>query len=223
MRVTITSNVDQVLGGMARLHPQFRFAAAKALTDTAREAWRGLPAAAEGAFDRPTQFTRSGFFVTPARKDSLVAVVGVKDRQATYLGFQVEGGRRSPRKVAIPLPSTVQLDTHGNLPRGTIRRLIAAARSGRKLRGKAAKQLGIAQKSEIFYGKPRGSRGLPAGIYSRRNAKGQRQLVPLIVFDRQPARYDKRFDFYGAAGRVFAQSFEANLARAWQQALASAR
>lgn len=222
MRVSVSSNIDQVLKDTARLHPQFRFACARALTDTVKLAQEAMPSELEGALDNPVDFTKRGFYIQPARKDNLQASIGVKDKQAEYLAFQIEGGTRSPKKVALRLPSVVDLDEAGNMPRGLVSKLIAAAKSGRKLGKRLATRAGLAQDAQLFYGKP-GNSSLPAGIY-RREQRGTRSvLVPVVVFPRQVAKYERRFDFYGATQRIVSREFEGALDRAWAQALATAR
>jgi hypothetical protein len=222
MRVSLSGNIDQVIGATARLHPQFRFAAAKALTLTLRGAQQLMPAAATGALDRPTAFTLRGFYAQSAQKDNLQASVGVKDLQAKYLGYQVQGGTRAPNRLALRLPSTVALDESGNLPKGVIARLIAAAKSGRKLGKRLSSRAGLSQDVQLFYGKPRGT-NLPAGIYRREKRGSKSVLVPVIVFPRQSATYQPRFDFYAVAHRHVVDTFDATLARTWSEALATAR
>jgi hypothetical protein len=223
MRVTVSSNIDEVLGWTARLHPQWQFAVAKALTDTVRDIQRELPAEVERTFEGgAVEFTKRGWYIKPARKDTLQAEVGAKDKQAQYLAYQVEGGRRAPTRVALRLPSVVDLTAQGNLPTGTIRRLVAAARSGRRIRGATARKAGIANGSEVFYGQPRGRPDMPPGLYSRRNVAGHRTLVPIVVFPRQDARYERRFAFHAFAERVAGRVFDANLSRAWDLALRTA-
>ena len=222
MRVDVTSNIDQVLAETARLHPQWRFACAKALTDTVRLIQGAMPAQLESALDRPTQFTKGGFFIQPARKDTLTAAVGVKDRQAQYLAYQIEGGTRAPSKQALRLPSVVDLNESGNLPTGLIRQLITRAKAGRGATKRQAQRFGVSGAVTLFYGEP--GDGRPAGIYKRVPVgAGREHLVPVVVFPQQSAQYERRFDFYGVAERLTAGEFEGALDRAWQQALATAR
>lgn len=197
MRSSFSSNFADVAKGLGQMEKQSAFAFASALTAQVKAIAEGLPGQMSSQLDRPTLFTQRGVFITPARKDSLRAVVGIKDAQAEYLHWQVEGGVRAPRKVALKLPGSIELDGFGNIPRTAVKRLIAAARSGRKLKGVAAKKFGVAQGSEIFYGVPKGHSGMPAGIYSRRDKLGRRVLVPLILFEQKSASYQPRFDFWG--------------------------
>jgi hypothetical protein len=224
VQVSFSSNIDSVLRASARLDPQFRFAAAKALTDTMRDVQLGLPGEAVRVFEGgAVDFTRRGFYLQAARKDNLVASVGVKDKQAAYLQYQIEGGRRAPRKRALRLPSVVQLTAQGNLPTGLIRTLIARAKAGKRATAGQAKRFGVSRATDLFYGEP--GDGRPAGIYKRVVLSAQRhQLVPIVVMPKTEAHYtDRRFDFYGFADRTFRRGFEANLDRAWKYAQATAR
>ena len=181
-----------------------------------------MPAQLQQDLDRPTAFTQSGFYVTPARKDKLEAEVGAKDKQAQYLGYQIQGGSRPPARRALRLPSVVQLNEYGNVPAGLIRTLVARAQAGRRATKSQARRFGVSQALELFYGEP--GDGRPAGIYKRVVVSATRhQLVPIIVFPRQPATYRARFDFTGAAMRVVDREFEPALERAWALANATAR
>lgn len=223
MRVSVSSNIDEVLGWTARLHPQFQFACAKALTDTVRIIAAKLPAQVDTDLDRPVPFTRSAFYTQGARKDSLVATVGVKDAQAQYLWWQVEGGARSPARKALKLPSVVQLNEHGNIPKGLIRQLIARAKAGKRATKGQARKFGVSQALDLFYGDP--SDGRPAGIYKRVVVSStQHRLVPIIVFPQRTAQYSpRRFDFYGVSHRHVDREFGPALDRAWRLALATAK
>lgn len=212
---------------------QVRFATAKALTDTAAAFKAAIPGALDRQLDRPTEFTKRGIFLRPARKDNLEAVVGFQQIQAGYLQYQVFGGSRAPKRKALRLPSTIPLDASGNIPPRTIAKLIAAASSGkfgkvvqRRLGLDAAGKPGDRRKRgaagpTIFYGKPRGL-DWPVGIY-RRVPGRPGKLVPIIVFPAKQARYKPRFDLYGLADRVVAQEWPRKFKAALEFALATAR
>lgn len=223
MHVDLSSNLGDVIPAVDALFSrQLPFAAAKALTDTAKLVQAAMPAAEEQDLDRPTQFTKQAFYMQPARKDNLQAVVGVKDAQARYLGYQIEGGERQPRKV-LKLPEGVALDQFGNVPRGAVKRLVALARSQRKMGSKTAARLGGKAGSTVFYGVPKGSRARPAGLYLRIERSRGRVLMPLVLFPQRGAHYDPRFKFGDAAVRVVDREFPARLDAAWRQAVATAR
>lgn len=218
MRVDLSSNVADVIGWTARLSPQFEFAAAKALTDTAAIVRNSMPAEAELTLDRPTPYTKQGFYSQGARKDRLYSVVGVKDRQASYLWWQVEGGTRPPTRKALKLPANIDLNEFGNIPPALIRTLIARAKMGKRATKGQAKRFGVSSKVDLFYGDPADSR--PPGIYKRVGSG----LIPLVLFPARSARYVKKpFDFYQHANKVTLREFGPALDRAWKFALATAR
>lgn len=222
MRVSLSSNVNAVLGSVLQLHPQFQFAAAVALTRTAQVVMKAMPPEASRVLDRPTPFTLAGFYTQAARKDRLEATVGVKDRQAQYLWYQVEGGSRKPNRQALRLPSVVQLNEFGNLPSGLVRSLIQRAKAGKRATCSQSRRFGVSQQVDLFYGEP--GDGRPAGIYKRVALSTTRhQLIPMVVFPKRDAKYERRFDFYAIAARETGRVFEAELARSWSEALASAR
>ena len=222
MRISARSNIDDVLGFTSRLHPQYRFAVAKALTDTVKAVQAVLPGEMTRVLDRPSAFTRNGVFVKPARKDVLRATVGFKPKQAAYLSWQVEGGMREPDRVALRLPSVVALNESGNIPSGLIRQLIARAKAGRRATKRQAGRFGVSQDLDLFYGEP--GDGRPAGIYKRVVISATRhQLVPIVVFPKREARYRVRLDFYGYASLIVERSIATRLAGAWAFAKISAR
>lgn len=222
MKLNLTHNLSGGLGFIDRLNPQYRFAVAKALTDTARIVQRLMPAEVERDLDAPTSFTKRGFYATAARKDTLESVVGVKNQQAEYLYFQIEGGSRAPKKKALRLPSVVQLNPYGNVPPGLIRQLVVRAKAGRRATKSQARRFGVSQAIDLFYGEP--GDGRPAGIYKRVVLRSTRQqLVPVIVFPKQHAKYEKRFAFHDHAKRIALREFGPALDRTWKLALATAR
>lgn len=222
MRVDVSSNIDRVMGQARQLHPQFRFACAKALTDTVVVVRDAMPNEAAGVFDRPTAFTRQGFYMQRATKDTLQASAGVKDRQAQYLSYQVEGGERAPARKALRLPGEVELNEFGNMPAGLVRKLIERAKAGKRATKGQSRKFGVSSKVDLFYGEP--GDGRPAGIYKRVAVSAtEHRLVPVVVMPKQTAKYEPRFEFYAIAQRITLQTFEPALDKAWAQALASAK
>lgn len=219
--IKITSNIAQVLSWTDRLSSQYRFAVAMALTETARTVAKRLPEKAEQDLDKPTPFTLRGFFSERATKADLTATVGVKDQQAQYLRYQILGGVRRPARKALKLPEEVALDVHGNIPRRTVRDLIARASAGRRATAKQARRLGVSAKVDLMYGDPQDGR--PPGVYKRVMAGGVERLVPIILFPRTTATYRKRFDFENEVRRIVQREFDGALRRAWATAHATAR
>lgn len=196
---------------------------AKGLTDTAKAA-RDQAQSGMSVFDRPTQWTRNALYLKAANKSSAVmeATVGVKPSQAEYLIYQIEGGLRAPKKQALRLPTEIQLDESGNLPRGVIKKLIERAKAGRRLTKAQSKKSGVSSNVDLFYGDPKDSR--PPGIYMRvSRGAGRQSLVPVIVFPKQSAKYKKRYDFYGIAQRAAQQNLAQKIEEAWRYALSTAK
>lgn len=218
----VRSNIREVLSFVDRVSDQYPFAVATALTRAVRAARDAMPREADAAFDKPTPFTRSAFYFVPATKLRLLATVGVKDIQARYLVWQVQGGRRQPTRKALRLPAVVQLNEYGNLPRGIIRQLVARAQAGKRATKTQARRFGVSQELDLFYGEP--GDGRPAGIYKRVPLPGSKnRLVPVVVFPSVPAQYEARLDFYGAAARVVSATFDRALVEAMARAKATAR
>ena len=218
------TGLDATLARLAGQQKQLRFATAVALTRTAQAIKAALPAVMERDLDRPTAFTKRGIYVKPATKDTLTAVVGLMDKQASYLRWQIAGGTRAPSRQALRLPSAIKLDQYGNLPKGIIAQLIAVARKERKLGKIKARRIQVSNKVEIFYGDPAdvGGHKFPPGIYKVIRGASP-QLIPRIVFPRTVARYKPRFAFARVGQDVVAREWSRQFAQAWADALRSAR
>lgn len=205
---------------------QMAFAAAVALTRTAKAVKDAMPALMSAELDRPTPFTTRGLFVSAATKSNLTAMVGFMDRQATYMQLQIAGGDRTPGPHGIKLPGNIVLNAFGNIPRGTIAKLKAAAQDG-TLSTAIGKRLGLGKRTkksapiELFYGRPmRRNKTLGTlGIYRREPGK----LVPVILFTDKTLHYKPRFHFAADAERIVRAEWPGNFARAFDEAMRAAR
>ena len=223
--ITIKVDNKAALAALAGLEKQVRFATARALTATAKKIQEGMPAELERALDKPTDFTKRGTFLKAATKDSLTAIVGFKDRQASYLKWQVEGGVRTPNKKALKLPSAIKLDAHGNIPKGIIKQLIAVARKEGKVGKRTSRRIQVSSKLELFYGDPKdvGARKFPPGIYKIVKQGTRGQLVPLIVFPAVSAKYKPRLNLQRFAQGVVDREWQQQFDVAMRNALSTAR
>jgi len=221
MDVFFTSNIDLAIQGLDVKAKQVRYAAAVALTWSVGDAHKAMPSRLESVLDRPTAWTKNGLFVKRAEPSNLTARLAWKPSQAEYMKYQIEGGTRTPKRLALKLPAAVQLDGSGNIPRALLRQLIARAKSNKRATGSMARRYGVSSKLDLFYGDP--ADGRPAGLY-KRVVNGTRQsLVPIVLFPKRAAVYQRRFDFYGEARRVVRASWQRNFSKAWAQAKATAR
>lgn len=233
-RLVITSNLADTARWVENLGKQAKFAAAVALTQTAKDIQKQIPAELDRSLDRPTEFTKKGTFVVPARTNSLVATVGFKDKQARYMAMQIAGGVYNPSAAGIKLPGNIQLNTFGNIPRGMVARLRAAAEDG-SLTGALSKKLNVGGRRgkgsrpvRLFFGQPRGSgwENAPLGIYRHvpsSSPGGRGTLVPVIVFEKKPAVFNPKFDFAGLAQRTVQARFNEHFSAALSSAMRSAR
>lgn len=226
VKVEGIERIKAMLGNQIK---QINYATAVALTNTAKAVREALPAAMESSLDRPTSFTKRGLFLRAARKDNLEAVVGFMDRQARYMRYQIEGGQRPAGPGGIKLPGNISLNAFGNIPKGAIDQLKAAAKGG-SLSRTIARRLGEGNRRkgaapiELFFGQPRGKgwANAPVGIW-RRVPGLPGKLVPVVVFPKTSAKYRPRFDMAGIARRVVEREWPRQFEQALRMAKATAR
>lgn len=187
---------ERQLSGLAQR--QLPFATSLALNDTADTIKRNAERSLDRDLDRPTPFTKRGLMVLRSSRRRLEATVLFKDRQASYLAWQEEGGTRRPLRRAIPVPVGVRLNRYGNMTRGRVRALLA--------------------RRDVFSGNPTGRAG---GIYQR-TGKGGRKLRLLVAWEGS-ATYRPRLNFRRSAERTAVHYFPIALDRAMRRALATAR
>lgn len=194
--VSFESNIREWTAGMVAFErQQLPFATAKALTDVARlDVKPEIERRIEIVFDKPTEFTKRGVAYRPANKSGLVSKVFIMDAQERYLKIEEQGGVRTPMKRALVIPAAQKVNSYGNLPRGTVQRLLA--------------------RKDTFSGRVNG-RG---GIWQR-----TRKGLKLLIAWADQASYTPRFGFYETARSSAELHFPRRFEAAFSQALASAR
>ena len=241
-----TQALKQRLGDI--VERQLPFAAARALTQTAKQAQGAVRTAMNEVFDRPTAYTLNSTFVRPATKTRLSAQVKLKDEAAKaipaakYLLPQVEGGGRRQKRSEVALASagilppgwylvpgkSVRLDGAGNVPRSIILQIISDLRASpdvgfrsNRLTKREARERGKRfRESRFFVVKP-GSKAQP-GIYRKIDSAFGRAAQPVFIFTAQP-QYARRLNFYAVVERVVRTNFEDNFAVSLADALRTAR
>lgn len=184
MKIDVTSNVKAVLAKVRHdIERQVASAAAKALTDTARDVRQAEMAEMQRVLDRPIPFTMRGIGYAPANASNLTARVFVRDAQLAYLGIQVSGGLEHPKGRAFLKPVGVGLNQYGNIPRRKIKQLLA--------------------RKDTFSGTVHGI----GGIWQR---VGQKGLKLLVAYER-PRQVKARLDFFGVANRTIERRLQVNL------------
>lgn len=232
---------------------QLPYAAARALTDTAKLAQAEYRQRLPGIFDRPTPYTMNSSRVVPARKDSLQASVELRDfaakgtPAAKYLGPEILGGERNvkrferalanagirpPQGYAVPGRGAT-LDSYGNMSRGQIGQILsqlnAMSDRSRNVSAKTTARLG--RKGLLVR---HGSRLAPGQYFvatSKRDGQplGIYKLVsrgrvePVMIFPRRAPRYAPRLDFYGLMEKSYRANFGRLLGEWLDKAVATAR
>ena len=225
-------SAERALGSMKRQVP---FAAAMALTKTAKKVEQIIKLEMQKVFKNPTRYTLNAQFVKPATKRNLEAIVWLKGsnrkRDRHYLEPHVYGGDRSntgfenlliKRGImaagykAIP-GNDMTKNSRGGLTRGTYQKVLAqlsafqdpmqnATGSTRSKRNR--KQLAFfVVRSGSFY-----------GIMARQG----RRIYPAFIFVRS-TNYSKRFKFHKVSERVSAKYWPIAFNRAISNAIKTAR
>lgn len=203
MKLSIKTNAKTFEQSLNRkANKQIPYAGMVALNNVAFK----IRAAEQEAMDKhlanPTPFTRRGVRVKKASKKHLVARVFIAPIQAGYLKYEVDGGTRTPKKRALVIPAMQKVNKYGNMPKGTIKRLL--------------------KNPKVFSGVPRGKGNRPAGIYKRMGSKRNRKLRLMIRYH-QKATYRKQLPFYETAARTAQLHFQREYAKAMDRALRTAK
>lgn len=140
--------LDKTLAHLAGMQKQVRYAAAVALTRTAKRAQVAVADEMKVKFDRPTRTTMKSMWTKPATKASLSAMVYVKDRplggknpysMAELLKHQFAGGQRVAKQMELVLRrdgflqqdefvvpgAAAKLDRYGNMNRGQLVQILS--------------------------------------------------------------------------------------------------
>lgn len=188
---------------------QLPFGIALGINDTLNEVKEDAPAGFEADLDRPTPFTKRGLFVQRASKRKLYGVVGVKDRQAEYLGLQASGGRRNAKGRAVVVPVGIRLNKYGNMPRGGIKRSIA--------------------RPDTFSGTVKGVAGVwqrkkkPGGASRSKTKSSKATGIRLLAVYKDAVNYSARLQFERRGARLVERRITPNIERRLRQAIRTAR
>lgn len=196
MDVNLRHNVREVERGLSDFaRNQVPFATSVALNETAADVARNATKGLARRLDRPTRFTLRAFAILRSTKRRLAARVFAKDRQASYLATQEDGGERTPEGRALVVPVRIRLNQSGNIARGGIKRALA--------------------RPDTFSGAPGGRAG---GIYQR-----TRTGLRLLVSYAAKAVYSPRLRFRSDAAKTAAARFPVQFERALRRAIETAR
>lgn len=203
---------------------------------------RPTPYTLGGTFKK--QATRDSLEGMVALKDERAAGKGTPATK--YLSPSVFGGDRNEKRferalrAAGTLPNgmyavkgqAAKVDGFGNMARGQIVQILAYFQAfgeqGYKANTTAKSREKLKKGSKARYGvtyfalrSPRGK--LPPGVYQSIRTGFGYAVKPVLIFVDGAPNYERRFDFYGVAGRVARERFRPLFAQALRQALATAR
>jgi len=248
MDIRVRSDLSQQLATLERhFHQQIPFAASRAINLTAKDVQGDLRKEMERVFDRPTRWTLNSLFMKPATKANLHAKVWIKDqffyngRGESHLHPHIFGGARGvkrleqhlhrrgllPGGLSVVPGSAAHLDSHGNMGRGQVQRVLSALQAhhdpaqNRPARGAASPRRGRrGPRAEYFVGRP-GNRS-PLGVWQRVTFAMGSAVKPILIFVRRP-HYRTRYRFYEVAQATIQRSLAVNARRAIAEAVATAR
>ena len=230
----ITSDIAAAEKALGRMKRQVPFAAAMALTKTAKKVEQVEKAEMQQVFNNPTRYTLNAQFVKPATKRNLESIVWLKgsDRKRSrhYLQPHVDGGDRAntgfemlliKRGImasgykAIP-GQAMKKSSRGGITRGTYQKVLAqlgAFQDPMQNSTGSTRSTGKRKPLSFFV-----VRGNFYGIMAR---EGKR-IYPAFIFVKS-TRYSKRFNFHKVAAKVSAKYWPTAFNRAISKAIKTAR
>lgn len=238
--------LDAAMAALSGQGKQVRFAAARALTQTAHKVNADIKDELRNNIQGgPTAFTLRAFKVTGARRDNLEATVALRhdapEGGTTYakaLQHLFTGGRRDFKKLegwlrgkniipagmmAVPGPKA-PLDSRGNFRKAALAEMLgiitSQIRNLQSIRksgaGKAPKAVGF------FIARPGDRSGRTPGIWRRITTGNSSAVEPWIMFI-SPMAYRRKFDLEAIAKKTVAQTFQANFQKSLADALRTAK
>ena len=195
MQVSVKSNIKEITKFTTNVQKkQIPFATSVAINNTLFDLKKEMAKQMDKKLDRPTAFTKRGFFINKAKKNLLIGVLLMKDIVANYMQYQIEGGTRTTGKqIPVPYKPNARLNKFGNI---------------------IGKRTGLIKKNTQFIGNVSGTEG----VYER-----TKQGLKIIIGFERSVTYRPRFPFYVIATKFSNAVFDRKFAKAFDRALRSAR
>jgi hypothetical protein len=241
MRIKV--DLQELKNTFKRMENQLLFVLSLALNKTATSIRTAIYSKMQGVFDRPTPFTLRSLSQRNSTKQNLTATVffrefaGKGTPAAKYLGPQVYGGERGPKRfekalghAKYPLPegmfampaSGARLDPYGNISRGQITTILSRLKVGNvSARSTSRRSTRKAIREDYFIGRPGGGR-LPFGVWQKASFAFGSAVKPVMIFGQQPG-YSMRLPFHAMAQNVFDQEFNGHVSAAVAYAVETSR
>lgn len=250
MRLNLSTNFPEVSKRLIDMGKQAKFAAAVALTLTARDDVKpAIQNEMRKAFDRPTAYTINSMFVQRANKTNLEAKVWLKDNPFgkgtpadRYLAPQIFGGERRlkgleralqaarlmrPNEYAVP-GAAAKLDANGNVSRSQIIQVLSQLRAQvgagfeSRASGSARSQRTIARQGVTYFAIAEPRRGLQPGVYMKRRFASGTAIKPVFIFVTR-ATYRPILKFFEVGERAARTAFPGRFDVEMAKAIATAR
>lgn len=230
----ITLNIKTVEGDLDNVFKaQLPFAAAQALTKTAKQAQKALRLKMPRVFDRPTPYILNSTRIRPATKKRLRSTVLFKDESfksqppSEYMLVHTRGGTRPDKRSEKLLRARgllppghhivpgngVRLNKYGNVTRGQIQKVL----SNLNAQFDDNQNTTTNGNKQYFVGAPGGA---PLGVWQRLRGN---KVRPIFIFVKNEPRYRKRFPFKETVDKVVAAHLGRNLNRSLINAIKTAR
>jgi|GEM_PF-3586906 len=209
MNIDISSNIKQVKKALTKVEKKLIPAAT---TYTVNElafkiSRQEMPKRADKVFTGgATGWTKRGFAYKKAKRGQSSSKVFIRDSQAEYMKYQIDGGTRRPERVAISIPThKTRKNKYGNVTPGQWNKLIT-------------------DKKKFFTGKPKGAKHpTNGGIYQRLGKGGKKNYIMRAAY-KDSATYKKKFKYFNyAKGYInnprkgFERTFMVNLGKQLQR------
>lgn len=240
MQISARTNIEELSKALRTVgEKQLPFAFALMATRLAVLVKKGELSVLKARIDRPTTTTLNSLYVKPAMKGKPEARTFFKDAWTsgvpadTYLQQAVKGGRRPHKRFEkaliakgimkpgqYALPAASALNQFGNVPRGTIMKILSGLGAAETVSGvqanatgsKRSKRKGNAQK--YFAGEVDGTQG----VWERKKTAWGDAVRPVFIFSDGEPGYRVILPFYKIADNIV----KANRVREFQSAMDAA-
>lgn len=243
-KVDMSLDALPVSAGMRELEKRhIPFVMARTATLLAQRVKKGTITVMQKRLDRPTPTTLNSLFVKMATK-TRAAEVFFKDSWAsgipadTYLQQAVSGGMRPHKRFEKSLiargvmrsgqyavPTTSFMNQYGNVSRGTMLKILSGLGAAESVRGYQANASGSARSRRkgnahrFFSGDVDGTQG----VWERKSMGMGDAVRPVFIFSDSAPRYRAIFPFFKIGQNIVNANYQADVATAWAEAMASAR
>lgn len=240
LQIDARTNIEELSKALRTVgEKQLPFAFALMATRLAVLVKKGELSVLKARIDRPTTTTLNSLYVKPAKPGKPEARTFFKDAWTsgvpadTYLQQAVKGGRRPHKRFEkaliakgimkpgqYALPAASALNQFGNVPRGTIMRILSGLGAAETVSGvqanatgsKRSKRKGNAQK--YFAGEVDGTQG----VWERKKTAWGDAVRPVFIFSDGEPGYRVILPFYKIADNIV----KANRVREFQSAMDTA-